>query len=108
MAAIELYHQRATRPSVILMMADDLGWSDVGFNGSKVAKTPHLPVVTGSVYREMYADLPLREQLYYGCITAMDDQVGRLRELLASLDFVPRFGGRIRHRSLIHAWSRQA
>jgi arylsulfatase A-like enzyme len=48
--------------------------------------TPHLPVVTGSQYRAMYADLPLREQLYYGCITAMDDQVGRLHELLVSLD----------------------
>ncbi len=50
--------------------------------------TPHLPVVTGTQYREMYADLPLREQLYYGCITAMDDQVGRLRELLVSLDLL--------------------
>lgn len=43
---------------------------------------PHLPVVTGKRYRELYAERPLREQLYYGCITAMDAQVGRLRKAL--------------------------
>jgi arylsulfatase A-like enzyme len=47
--------------------------------------TPHLPVVTGSSYRAMYADRPLDEQLYYGCVTAMDEQVGRLREVLSRL-----------------------
>jgi arylsulfatase A-like enzyme len=41
--------------------------------------TPHLPVVAGEAYRAMYSDRPLKEQLYYGCITAMDEQVGRLR-----------------------------
>jgi hypothetical protein len=30
------------KPNVILIMADDLGWGDTGFNGSKVIKTPHL------------------------------------------------------------------
>jgi len=40
--------------------------------------TPHLPVVAGRTYRDLYKDRPLKEQLYYGCITAMDEQVGRL------------------------------
>ena len=31
-----------TKPNVILMMADDLGWGDTGYNGSKIIKTPHL------------------------------------------------------------------
>jgi arylsulfatase A-like enzyme len=44
--------------------------------------TPHLPVVTGGEYREPYRDRPLDEQLYYGAIGAMDEQVGRLREAL--------------------------
>lgn len=48
--------------------------------------TPHSPVVAGSKYKEMYKDIPENEQHYYGCITAMDDQVGRLREELKKLN----------------------
>jgi arylsulfatase A-like enzyme len=44
--------------------------------------TPHLPVVTGRKYRDLYRDRPLEEQLYYGAISAMDEQVGRLRAAL--------------------------
>ena len=32
----------APRPNVILMMSDDQGWGDVGFNGHPVRKTGHL------------------------------------------------------------------
>ena len=31
----------AKRPHIILMMADDLGWGDVGYHGSRIA-TPHI------------------------------------------------------------------
>lgn len=31
-----------SKPNVILIMADDLGWGDTGYNGNKVIKTPHL------------------------------------------------------------------
>ncbi len=47
--------------------------------------TPHLPVLTGSKYRNMYADQPEKAQHYYGCITAMDEQIGRLRTKLSEL-----------------------
>ena len=47
--------------------------------------TPHLPVVTGPKYRKMYTQFSEDEQHYYGCITAMDEQVGRLRAELRSL-----------------------
>lgn len=40
--------------------------------------TPHLPVVSDSIHRDYYKELDLKTQLYYGTITAMDEQVGRL------------------------------
>jgi len=47
--------------------------------------TPHEPVVAGEDYKKPYKDLSEIQQNYYGCITAMDDQVGRLRAKLAEL-----------------------
>ncbi|MEO1526445.1 MAG: sulfatase-like hydrolase/transferase [Planctomycetota bacterium] len=47
--------------------------------------TPHLPVVAGGEYLEMYRQHEVRFRNYYGCITAMDSQVGRLRDKLAEL-----------------------
>lgn len=40
--------------------------------------TPHLPVVSDSLHRSKFSDLSLEKQLYYGTITAMDEQIGRL------------------------------
>ena len=47
--------------------------------------TPHLPVVAGPEFMTMYKDQPKYAQHYYGCITAMDEQVGRLRSELRKL-----------------------
>ncbi|MEL6109519.1 MAG: sulfatase-like hydrolase/transferase [Planctomycetota bacterium] len=47
--------------------------------------TPHLPVVAGGEYLDMYREHEVRVRNYYGCITAMDAQVGRLRSKLAEL-----------------------
>ncbi|WP_236969267.1 sulfatase family protein [Membranihabitans marinus] len=46
--------------------------------------TPHLPVLTGEKYRSIYSDLSEDQQHYYGSITAMDEQIGRLRDYLKS------------------------
>lgn len=43
---------------------------------------PHLPCVAGPEYAAMYEGLSLEEKNYYGCITALDDQVGRLVKYL--------------------------
>lgn len=47
--------------------------------------TPHSPVVGGPKYRKMYHDQPEHAQHYYACLTAMDEQIGRLRAKLKSL-----------------------
>jgi len=51
---------------------------------------PHLPVVAGPQYRAMYADLSEDQQHFYGCITAMDEQIGRLRATLRQLGIADR------------------
>jgi len=46
---------------------------------------PHLPVVAGPEYTKLYAKHSKFAQHYYGCITALDEQVGRLRKELRTL-----------------------
>jgi arylsulfatase A-like enzyme len=46
---------------------------------------PHLPVVAGAEYTRLYSQFDKYKQHYYGCITALDEQVGRLREQLRKL-----------------------
>lgn len=40
--------------------------------------TPHLPVVTSAYYKNKYYGMTNKQKLYYGCITALDYQIGRL------------------------------
>lgn len=47
--------------------------------------TPHEPVVAGEEYKKPYRKFGNARQNYYGCITAMDEQVGRLRAKLREL-----------------------
>ena len=47
--------------------------------------TPHEPVRAAVEYKIMYAEYSERKQNYYGAITAMDDQIGRLQDLLENL-----------------------
>ena len=44
--------------------------------------TPHLPVIAGPKYTKMYQSHSKYQQHYFGCITAMDEQIGRLRKAL--------------------------
>ena len=48
--------------------------------------TPHLPVVADTKSRKKYANLSLQEQLYYGSISAMDKQIGRLWSQLKTMN----------------------
>ncbi|AWX43674.1 Steryl-sulfatase [Flagellimonas maritima] len=47
--------------------------------------TPHEPVVAGPAYRAMYAQYSEEKQHYLGAITAMDEQIGRLRKKLTEM-----------------------
>ncbi len=47
--------------------------------------SPHAPVVAGPAHRDMYGRFSAGEQHYYGCLTAMDEQIGRLRQELRAL-----------------------
>lgn len=43
---------------------------------------PHLPVVADPNYAKLYSDYDTYHRNYFGCITALDAQIGRLREQL--------------------------
>ena len=47
--------------------------------------TPHLPVVSDSIHRSYYKELDFDKQIYYGTITALDEQIGRLWEKVEEL-----------------------
>jgi arylsulfatase A-like enzyme len=47
--------------------------------------TPHTPLVAGNEDRERYVDHPIQAQHFYGAVTAMDRQIGRLRVHLKEL-----------------------
>ncbi len=46
---------------------------------------PHLPVLADSLHRTLYAGYSNEEKNYFGCITAMDEQIGRLNAKLENL-----------------------
>jgi arylsulfatase A-like enzyme len=47
----------AARPNIVLIFADDLGWSDAGYQGSDFYETPHLDTLAkqGVVFTAAYA-----------------------------------------------------
>src|SRR5687767_10639117 len=51
----------AERPNVVLIVADDLGWADLGCYGSKYHKTPHLDrlAASGTRFTQGYAACPV-------------------------------------------------
>ena len=49
---------------------------------------PHLPVVAGPAYTQLYEDSTKYEQQYFGCISALDEQMGRLLDKLTELNVV--------------------
>ncbi len=66
----------AERPNVIVIVADDLGFSDVGFNGCKEIPTPHLDALasSGVVFDQGYASHPYCSPSRAGLLTGRYQQ----------------------------------
>jgi arylsulfatase A-like enzyme len=64
-------HASSLRPNIIQIVADDLGWKDVGFNGAQDIQTPHLDALAsgGARFSQFYAQpmcTPTRAALMTG------------------------------------------
>ena len=61
-----------SKPNIILCMADDQGWGDVGYNGHPILKTPHLDQMSreGVIFNRFYSAAamcsPTRGSVYTG------------------------------------------
>jgi arylsulfatase A-like enzyme len=69
----------------VIPFIDESAEQDLSFFCVIWFHTPHSPVIAGDQYKKRYAHLSENKQHYYGSITAMDEQIGRLREKLRSL-----------------------
>ncbi|WP_237226015.1 sulfatase [Rubinisphaera sp. JC750] len=66
----------AGQPNVIVIVSDDQGWSDVGFNGCKEIPTPHLDALaeSGVVFDAGYASHPYCSPSRAGLLTGRYQQ----------------------------------
>ncbi len=51
----------AKKPNVLIVFVDDLGWADVGFNGTPIYKTPHIDRIMGEAvnFTQAYSAHPV-------------------------------------------------
>ena len=65
-----------TRPNLVIILADDLGWSDVGFNGCREIPTPHLDALaqSGVMFSSGYASHPYCSPSRAGLLTGRYQQ----------------------------------
>ena len=103
--------ERFERPNVILFMADDLGWGDVGYAGSSLAVTPNLDEMAEAGVRldQFYAAAPVcsptrgsvltgrhpyRYGIYFANVGHLPDEEITLAETLRSAGYRTGFFGK--------------
>jgi arylsulfatase A-like enzyme len=75
LAAAALQSQ-AVKPNIVLIMADDAGYADFGFMGSKQIKTPHLDTLAydGAIFSQGYVSSPVCSPSRAGMLTGRYQQ----------------------------------
>ena len=58
---IQSQNKRTEKPNLVIIMTDDMGWADVGFNGCKDIPTPNIDVIAneGVRFDEGYVSFPV-------------------------------------------------
>ena len=71
LAALSGRAAETEKPNVILCMADDLGWGDVGFNGHPRVQTPNLDAMAASClqFNRFYSGAPVCSPTRGSCLT---------------------------------------
>jgi len=78
LAAGKFSSEHSSRPNIVLILADDLGWGDVGFNGRTEWTTPNLDKLAarGTIFQRFYSAAtvcaPSRAALLTGKYTIHD------------------------------------
>ncbi len=85
------------RPNIVLIVADDLGWADLGCYGSKFHKTPNLDRLAGEARRftQAYAASPVCSPTRASLMT------GKHPSRLGLTDYLPGAGNKPSHRKLV-------
>ena len=68
---VKAQQNEETKPNFIIILADDLGYGDLGFTGSTQIKTPHIDALanSGVIFTEAYVSAPVCAPSRAGLIT---------------------------------------
>lgn len=73
-----------SRPHIIIILADDMGWGDLGCYGGKVARTPHIDrlAAEGTRFAQYYSAAPICSPSRAGLLTGQHPSRWRITSFL--------------------------